>query len=56
MPMLHNKNTNNQDSMSPPKLNGPIVMFPEKRKLDDTQENDFKILIMNICSRNSITI
>lgn len=51
MPRSHCNNTNgisNQDNMSCPEISTPIVIFPEKDNLADTQDNDFKIAIIKM--------
>lgn len=47
MPRSHCKYTNNKDSMFPPKVSAPKVMFPERRNLYGKQDNDFKIEFRN---------
>lgn len=37
----------NQDNISPPEISNPIIIAPDKIKLSDVQDNDFKIAIIN---------
>lgn len=37
--------------MLSPEISAPIVMFPEKDNLTDTQDNDFKIAIIKMLKK-----
>lgn len=39
---------NNQDNVYLPEISTPIIIFPEKSKLVDIEDNNFKIVIANM--------